>query len=299
MTKIACFGITVRDHVFTLPELPSKPGKYHALERLDIGGGVAANAAAAIARLGGDVSLFTALGDDRVGDDLVAELEQAGVDTSSIRRIAGLRSPVSAVMVDSSGERSIVNHTDRRLFIAANGPEPGEMEGADGVLVDVRWPSAATVALGWASDRGLPGVVDFDVSNADATALLRPASHVIFSAQALTALTGVTDTSTALKEVAAESAAWMAVTEGTDGTLWLDGDGLRRSPAFQVDDVVDTTGAGDVFHGVFALLVAERESEESALRHAAAAAALSCTKPGGRSGVPNRAELERFMERGP
>ena len=297
MTRIACIGITVRDHVFTLAELPSGPGKYHASERRDLGGGVAANAAAAIARLGGEVSLFTALGGDRIGDDLVAELEHDGVDTSPIRRVDGLPSPISTVMVDSSGERSIVNHTDSRLFVAARLPEVEELDGVDGVLADVRWPAAATIALQWAAENNLPGVVDFDVSNADATGLLRHASHVIFSSQALTSLTGTSDAEKALQQVAAGSTTWMGVTEGTNGTLWIDGDELRRTPAFHVDDVVDTTGAGDVFHGVFALYVAQRNSEETALRHASAAAALSCTQPGGRSGAPDRAELERFMER--
>jgi sulfofructose kinase len=85
------------------------------------------------------------------------------------------------------------------------------------------------------------------------------------------------------------------VTLGARGYLWAERDGRTgHQPAFQVD-VVDTTGAGDAFHGAFALGVAEALPIEANVRRAAAVAALKCTRLGSRAGLPTRSELELFI----
>ena len=91
--------------------------------------------------------------------------------------------------------------------------------------------------------------------------------------------------------------AFLAVTNGPGDVIWREGEDLRHSPAFAVE-AVDTLGAGDVFHGAFALALVEGRSLPAAMRFGAAAAGLKCTRLGGSSGAPTRAEVEAFLAGG-
>lgn len=294
MTVVACVGLAVRDLIFKVDALPSGQGKTHAMDRAEAGGGPAANAAVAIASLGGEPRFIGVLGADDLGDSIAAELEDLGVDVTRVRRLEGHRSPISSVTVDDQGERAIVNHTDLEMFSTAAEPGHEDLKGATAVLVDVRWQVGALAALRWARDNGVPGVVDFDIGAENGHHLLELASHVIFSADALARLTGSDDPERGLENVREVTDAWLAVTIGERGTVWLDGSLARTEPAHPVD-VVDTTGAGDVYHGIFALELAGGSPELEAIRSASAAAALSCSRVG-RGGVPTRDELTRFRK---
>ena len=296
MTTIHCVGIAVLDYLFTVDAIPPAAGKYYATDYREIGGGVAANAAAAIATLGGTARYVGRVGDDTAGDRIVGDLEMLGVDVSRVERIANLKSPVSAILVDGAGERTIVNYTEASLFDGGDTTPAADVGAADAVLVDVRWPAGAAAALAAANAAGIPSVFDFDRPMDDqGQDLMRAATHVAFSQDALTATAGTADQADGLLALASQTDAWLAVTSGADGVWWTDGAEIHHQPAFEVD-VVDTVGAGDVFHGAFALGLADGQSEEAAVRFAAAAAALKCTRPGGRAGVPTRAEVEALLE---
>ena len=297
MTTISCVGIAVLDYLFSMDELPHGGGKHYATDYREVGGGVAANAAAAIAKLGGTARYVGRVGDDPVGDRILTDLTDLGVDVDGVEKVAGVRSPVSAVLVDSAGERTIINYTTNTLFAAGDTTPAGDVDGVDGVLVDVRWPDGATRALSAAAAAGIPSVFDFDRPMDDGgTVLLGLASHVVFSEAALAETAGIRDPGDGLLAVRVQTDAFLAVTTGAGGVWWLD-DGLevRHQPAFPVV-VVDTVGAGDVFHGALALALAERQPEPEALRFAAAAAALKCARPGGRAGTPGRLEVEALVK---
>lgn len=297
MTLVSCVGLAVHDIIFTVPRLPAGPGKTHATDRTEAGGGPAANAAAAIETLGGRARFIGVLGDDLIGDEIVGDLGGRGVDTTRIRRVPGRRSPVSSISVDGDGERTIVNHADVALFAAASVPSDDDLRGSSAVLVDVRWPAGAETALRWARESSVPGVIDYDLGGENGRDLLQLASHVVFSAGALRLHTGTEDPTEALIRARKSTDAWLAVTLGDTGARWLGHNrAVHEVPPFTVD-VVDTTGAGDVYHGVFTLELARGLDEPMAMRTASAAAALSCTRMGGRDGVPTRYELEAFLEK--
>ena len=261
-------------------------------DRTEVGGGPAANAAVAVARLGGAARLITPLGDDRLGDELVAELEELGVDTSLVRRVPGARSSLSMAVIDADGERTIVNHTDPKTF-AGTSVAGSDLAGSDAVLADSHWPEGAAQALAWARANGKPGVLDFD-ADAD-PGLLKHPSHCVLGTDALRAITGEDDLSTGLQAVVARTDAWVAVTAGGDGVFWVEDEKVLHLPAFDVD-VVDTLGAGDVFHGALALALGEAESDLlQALRFASGAAALMTTSFGGRTGIPTRGEVDELL----
>jgi sulfofructose kinase len=294
MPTVLCVGHAVQDFVFTVPVLPDRGAKYRATRFESVGGGPAATAAVAIARLGGRAKLAARVGDDDVAGMIVADLKGYGVDCAHVRRCPGSASSVSAVIVDARGERMIVNHLDPALPVDAAWLPSAASVGAGVVLADTRWPDGALAALGAARTAGLPAVLDADRPVPADGALLRAATHVAFSSDALADLTGIGDARTALAEVARGLQGWCCVTAGGDGVYSYEQGEMRHDPAFEVP-VVDTLGAGDVWHGAFALALAEGRPEIQAVRFASAAAALKVQRSGGRAGVAVRAELDAFL----
>lgn len=295
-----CAGIAVEDHVYRIDRFPAPGSKTRAREYVAVGGGCAANAAVAIARLGGSASLAAPLGDgsgkDPVGHRILERLAAAGVDCAPSVRVAGARSPISAILVDAAGERLIVNDRDERLSQARLADPDALARGCDAVLVDNRFASFVLPLCHAGRQRGLPVVLDGDRPTAASDALLTLCTHVVFAADGLRATAATDDLEAGLRAIAQRSAAFLAVTDGANGVLWLDRETSRRLPAFAVD-VVDTLGAGDVFHGAFALALSEGRGEADALAFASAAAALKCTRFGGIAGAPGRLEVEEFLAR--
>jgi sulfofructose kinase len=125
--------------------------------------------------------------------------------------------------------------------------------------------------------------------------LLTASSHLVFSSEALQSTAGIADDAEALKKIAKLTPSFLAGTRGAQGTLWLDQRrNLQQTPAFPVH-TVDTLGAGDVFHGAFALAITEKQDVPDALRFASAAAALKCTRFGGAFAAPQRTEVEELL----
>jgi sulfofructose kinase len=294
MSSVLCVGHAVQDFVFTVPALPDRGAKYRATRFETVGGGPAATAAVAIARLGGRSALAARVGDDAAADMIVAELTAYGVDCVHVRRCAGCASSVSAVIVDARGERMIVNHLDAALPGDPSWLPVPAHAGVKAVLADTRWPEGALAALLAARVAGMPGVLDADRPIPPDGALLRAATHVAFSSDALADYSGITDPAHALAEVARGLTGWCCVTAGGNGVFALARGELRHYPAFEVP-VVDTLGAGDVWHGAFALALAEGHDEAAAVRIASAAAALKVQRTGGRAGTPTRVELDSFL----
>ena len=297
---VVCSGQATLDHVFQVEGSICAGQKHRARDHHQVGGGVAANAAVAIARLGGRAVFVGCVGDDHVGDVVVAELDQEDVDTRYVLRVPGLPTPISSVVVEPDGARTIVNHTADHCFhrqppaFTLTMPQLGR---ATAVLDDGRWPAASERSLRLARDAGIAGVVDVDRVPDDPdhrATLFGLGSHLVFSAPALRAFTAIDDPVVALHEASARVAGQMFVTLGERGVLWIDGDDVRSTPAHTVD-VVDTTAAGDVFHGAFALALGEGRGAEDSLQFASAAAALKCTAPGGREGAPVRRDVEEFL----
>ena len=291
---VVCAGIVVMDLLFEVPALPSAATKYFATARREVAGGIAGNAALAVARLGSEARLVSRVGTDGPGRDLRTILETAGVDCRFLEERAGATS-TSAVCLDPAGERMLVNHMDEAVF---TGPPPAAaFEGAGAVMCDLRWSEGARTALKAARCAGIPGVLDFDISPEHGLALLPVASHVIFGESALRAASGRDDLAEGLAVLAkAHPEAAFAVTAGAAGARWLFRGESGHIPALPVA-AVDTLGAGDVYHGAAALALAEGAGFAEALRFAGAAAAVKVSRPSGPDSFPIRADVENLMEK--
>ncbi len=293
--RILCVGAFAMDTIFRLETLPVAPGKYLPTDAVEVAEGMAAAQACSIARLGGEVMLWASCGDDAIGNRMVAQIADEGVDVSAIRRVLGARSGFSSIFMDARGERIIVPQYDPSLRSAPDALP--DLTGVAVVSTDVRWPEAAAMALSAARERGIPGLLDLDTGPADVLARLLPlASHVVASEGGAAVVTGEHDPARAAALLAQQHAGFVCVTAGDRGCYWYDRSAgmVRHVPAPSVD-AVDTLAAGDVFHGGVALGLAEGWPVERALPFASAAAAIKCTRFGGRLGVPTRAEVEAFL----
>ena len=299
-----CTGIAVMDAVFRVDRFPQPEAKTQASTFLFISGGCAANAAIAIARLNARARFAGPLGGpagaDPIGDRILASLAAEQV-ACVCPRVAGVASSISAISIDPRGERAIVNYRDDRLTAARPEDPAALVGGADAVLADNRFPEFTLPICAAARARGIPVVLDADKPMQATDPLLASASHVVFSAEGLRATAGSEDLVAGLTRIAATIPSFLAVTDGSNGIYWRAAGARaasRHMGAFAVKSI-DTLAAGDVFHGAFALGLAEGRGEIEAMRFAAAAAALKCAVFGGIIGTPRRAEVDAFLAEHP
>ncbi|HEY2527090.1 MAG TPA: PfkB family carbohydrate kinase [Xanthobacteraceae bacterium] len=296
--RILCAGIIVLDEVFRVKEFPKPDGKLQADGFFVVNGGCAANAAVAIARLGGRATLAGPMGgpegDDPNGDRVLAALAREKVDCSACQRIAGYATALSAIFIDARGDRMIVTYRDERIAAVMPTDPQGLVTAADIVLADNRYPAFVEPICAAARRRGIPVVVDGDRPTVEDDPLFRTASHVIFSSECLRETTGIADLAAGLERIARKTDAFLAVSNGPDDILFLVQGAVRRLPVFKIA-AIDTLGAGDAFHGGFALALAEGRGEVEAMRFGAAAAGIKCTRLGGSAGAPTRAEVEALL----
>ena len=292
--RILCSGIAVLDEVFRVPEVPPIDTKADATAYVSVSGGCAANAAFAIARLGGDASFAGPLGDDDTSERFLTLMNRENVDCSGCVRVPDAALSISAILVNDAGQRTIVTHSDQKLLAAAPQGADKLIGNIDCVLVDNRRPNFVSPVCAAARQKGLPIVLDADKPTSLDDLLLSAATHVIFSAESLKGTTHTADLRDALLAAHAAVNRFVAVTDGSNGALWCEGGELQTLPAFQIT-AVDTLAAGDVFHGAFALALAEGREMREAMQFGSAAAAVKCQRFGGSSTAPTRAEVEAFL----
>ena len=298
--RILCIGIPVRDLTFRVSGVPGRGSKVNATHLDEICGGNALNAAIGIVRLGGRASLCGPMGDVREASSqfMFEKLAHEGIETNHLVRMPGLVTPISAVMVDPSGERTIVTFRDPELWKVQLPDAETLLDDCAAILTESRCAEFCTDLCAEAQRRGIPVVVDVDRAMSLREGLLNASSHLVFSSEPLQETADVADDAQALKKIAKLTPSFLAGTRGARGTIWLDENGaIQETPAFPVH-TVDTLGAGDVFHGAFALALTEGQELREALRFASAAAALKCTRFGGAFAAPQRIEVEELLKQG-
>jgi sugar/nucleoside kinase (ribokinase family) len=298
--KILCAGGAVQDIIMRVERFPRAGEKVQASQFLITSGGQSGNAAVAVARLGADTRYAGALGDenDKIANEILAALEKEGIDCSGAVRVPGASSSVSTIMLDAQGEKMIATRRDSGLTDAGPADAAALVRDVDAVLIDNRYENFSRPICEAAAMRNIPRVVDLDRPTTLDDTLLAASTHVISSADALIATTGINELPAALTIIGQSLKGFVAVTDGPKGVYWLDRNSnsgqVRHMPAFKVK-AVDTLGAGDVFHGAFTFRLVESGDEVDAMRFASAAAAIKCTRFGGLTGAASRAEVEEFL----
>ncbi|WP_375778237.1 sugar kinase [Bradyrhizobium sp. ma5] len=294
--RILCIGLPVRDLTFRV-NVPARGSKENATHFDEICGGNALNAAIGIARLGGRAAICGPMGDSRETSSryIFDKMAEEGIETNHLIHMPDLVTPISAIMIDDTGERTIVTFRDPELWKVKLPPTELLLEDCAAILTESRCAPFCTELCAEAVKRGIPVVVDVDRAMSMREGLLIASSHLVFSSEPLQQTADVTDDGQALQKLAKLTPSFLAGTRGPQGTIWLnEKGGLEETAAFPVH-TVDTLGAGDVFHGAFALAITEKQELRQALRFASAAAALKCTRFGGAYAAPQRTEVEAFL----
>jgi len=290
---VICVGHACYDLVFNVPKHLEADEKGQADQLHCCGGGPAANAAIAIARLGLSVGFAGYLGIDVFGERHLQELVDDQVDTSQVMR-GPEPTPLSVVMVKPDGRRSLVNYRTRRFYMDAgqvNLPTPAPKV----MLFDGHEPHAASALID-AKPRETQTVLDAGSVHAGALKLMQRVDYLVASEKFACQYAETSDARTALDVLARQAGCSVVITLGARGLVWQHAGKRGACPAFSIS-AVDTTGAGDAFHGAFAAFLAQRRPWYDVLRSASAVAALCCRKMGARSGMPDQKMLQRFLER--
>jgi len=289
-------GHAALDRVYRVDAFPREPTKVRAIEAIEVGGGMAANAAVAASRLGAKAELWSRVGDDNAAAIIKAGLKAERVDIRSIESFEETRSSTSAIIVDDQGERLVVSMRDATMPTGTSWLPLERISQADAVVADLRWLEATRVAFQHARKSGVATILDAELGAREVLPeILELADYAIFSASALRELIKDGDDAARVAAALEYGPRYVGVTLGRDGYLWAEADGARGfQPAFAVD-AVDTTGAGDAFHGAFAVAVSQGHDRATCARRAAAVAALKCTRLGSRAGLPTTPELEAFL----
>ena len=261
--RILCIGMPVRDLTFNTPGVP---GARFQGERDSISTKSAAATrsmrAIGIVRLGGRASICGPMGDAKETSSrfIFEQMAHEGIETKHLIHMPGLVTPISAVMIDPTGERTIVTFRDPELWHVKLPDFDTLLDDCAAILTESRCAEFCTELCAEAVRRGIPVIVDVDRAMSLREGLLNASTHLVFSSEPLQETADVTDDAQALKKIAKLTPSFLAGTRGPRGTIWLDENGdIQETPAFPVH-TVDTLGAGDVFHGAFALAITEGRS---------------------------------------
>lgn len=299
---VLCVGHASYDLVFCVPRHPDPDEKIFADRLLACGGGPAANAAVTAARCGCRAAFAGYLGRDGYGEMHAEELRRYGVDLSlAVRGTAP--TPLSAVLVKPDGSRALVNYKGETRPLPAGAVDLASVS-ARVVLYDGHEPDISVPP----ADRRSASVLDAGSLHRGTEALMFAVDYLVCSEkfarqwlgegldEGLGAGRGVDGPRRALQALAERSPA-VVITLGERGLIWRRGGEAGALPAFGID-AVDTTGAGDAFHGAFAAGLALGWEWPHILRFASAAGALCCTGLGARPAIPDRERIEAFLQSG-
>jgi sulfofructose kinase len=285
---VLCVGHASYDLVFAVPHHPGADEKIFADTLIACGGGPAANAAVAVARLGYRAAFAGYLGDDAYGELHGAELRRDGVSTDLVAR-GSSPTPLSAVLVKPDGRRALVNYKGETRPLPADAIDFSPIH-PEVILFDGHEPNISVPLTA----RGIPTILDAGSLHAGTEALMFAVDYLVCSEKFARQWLDADDPARALAGLAERSPA-VVITLGERGLMWKRDGESGALPACPVE-AIDTTGAGDAFHGAFAAALAAGRDWQDTLRYASAVGALCCTCLGARPGLPNRDRLERFLQ---
>lgn len=293
---VCALGGSCWDFLALVPRYPALDEKV-AMDELSMqGGGRAGTAAATVARLGGSVAIFARVGDDHFGRRIREAFEADGVDTTWLIEVPGARSHFAFCVVDRpTGKRTIFYDHGTKGRFSEDELDRAALLDCRCLLTDSHHEWVSVAAARRAQEAGVPVVLDLERPRPCNQALLEASTYPIVPADYALVLTDTASVEEAGREMLRRGAQAAVITAGSEGAYGFSADEAIHQPAIPVEPLVDTTGAGDVFHGAFAYGVALGYDLRTNLRFAATVAALKCRKLGGRAGIPTMDEVREVM----
>jgi sulfofructose kinase len=292
--KVVGVGLACLDQLILWRDMHAPVAGNNILDFQVQGGGMVGTSMVAVARLGGQAEFWGAVGDDWMGRMILEEFRCENVDTRHVVVVPGGRGPMVVVCVDRpTGQRHFL------YWAGFPGPEGpiGSLESlktAGCLLVDGTHHGSTLRAAREAQRLSVPVVADLGGVGEKTAALLAHVTYAIISDRCAQQVGGGGDYLAACQAVRSMGPRHVVVTLGERGLVYLEGEELAEMPAFEVE-VVDTTGAGDVFHGAFCYGLVQGFPLVRNLQFASAVAAMKCGQLGGRAGIPGRDQAVRFL----
>ena len=277
-------GLNATDTVIPLSKFPERGSKTEYSTVTTLPGGQVATTVVACQHWGLSTRYVGKLGDDLAATLHREAFSHAGVETYIIT-VPGAASPQSLILVDDQGERTVLCRRDERIVLHPSDLQREWITNARALHVDGHDTAAAILAASWAREANVPVIADLDELYPDIENLLANVDYCIVSRDFPSRLVSEPDLEQALRKMHRRyNCRLAAATLGHDGVLAFDGKQLLHIPAFSVR-VVDTTGAGDIFHAGFIYAMLQNWPLDRQLEFACAAAALNCTAVGARGGI--------------
>ena len=287
-------GLNATDTILQLSEFPECGSKVEYDSELVMPGGQVATTVVACQTWGLSTRYVGKLGDDDAARLHAREFTRMGVEGQLIH-VPGATSARSLILVDRRGERTVLCRRDERVTLRPEELKREWIVNARALHVDGHDTAAATLAAGWARAAGVPVVADLDDIYPGVDALVEKIDYLVASRDFPGRLTGESNLKTALREIQTRYGCVLtAATLGPDGVLAWDGDRFHYAPAYRVP-VVDTTGAGDIFHAGFIYGLSQGWALERQLDFSCGAAALNCMHEGARGGIRSVEAIETLM----
>lgn len=293
--EVVGMGLNSVDFLSLVPEFPTLNSKMEILRFSKQGGGQVATAMVALSRWGVKTKYVGKVGEDELGQFSLHSIRQEGVDVSSVTTEPNATNQFATIIVDgASGERTILWNRDKKLMYREGELRKEEICSGKLLHLDGHDIHAALQCARWAKEEGIPTIVDLDKVEPLTFELMKKIDFVIISSRFPTLFTGISDREKALIEMHRQTPGFLCATLGREGAVALAEGNILRLKGSEVD-VVDTTGAGDVFHAGFIYGLLQNWELIEILRFANAVAALKCRELGGRKGIPTLKETQNFL----
>ncbi len=291
-------GLNATDTLLVVPHFPAYAGKAPFQQEILSPGGQVASAVVTCASLGLKTKYIGTLGDDERGRIQMESLQAAGIDLEHVQVRKGCANQSAYIIIDrTTGERTVLWRRDDCLRIEPSQIAPEQITCARLLHIDGHDTQAVEHAARIARGAGMPVTVDVDTIYHGFDRVLPHVDYLIASSEFPVQWTNQSDPFRALEMIQQEYRMRVAaMTLGAHGALALEAGKFVYSPAFVVN-CVDTTGAGDIFHGAFCYAVLQRMPMREALDFSNAMAALNCMALGARGGIRGLEEVRALMAR--
>lgn len=288
-------GLNSVDFLTVVPEFPAPNSKMKMLHFSKQGGGQVATALVTLSRWGVRAKYIGKVGADELGQFSLQSIRQEALDVSSVTTEPKATNQFATIIVDgSTGDRTILWNRDERLMYREGELRKEEVCSGKILHLDGHDIHAALRCARWAREERIPTAIDLDKVEPLTPALIKEIDFIITSSRFPMMYTGISDRKKALLELQKQTSGFLCSTLGHEGAITLVNGEFLHVEGFRVN-VVDTTGAGDVFHGGFIYGLLQNWEVAEILRFANAAAALKCKELGGRRGIPFFEEVQQFL----
>jgi sulfofructose kinase len=294
---ISAVGISTLDHLLVVDGFNIIEGTFTATSYTCEGGGMSATALCAAARLGSKTRLFSKIGDDVNGQIIIRGLHKYNVDTKGCEVIRNANSFVSFVLINrNTGDKQFYNEEIYKIFEQKVRIRKKLLEGSRVLLVDGYWTEGAIEATAWAAKNNVPVVADFKEYFNGIDILLPYIDYLIIPDFFARKIAMESNNENVLRFWKSKIKGIPVITNGNKPGYYLINDKVKKIPVFRIK-CIDSTGAGDAFHGAFCHFLALNQPIEICLQMASAVGALNCRAVGGRNALPDINELNNFIKK--